>query len=143
MYALEWFFESEKADKEPAILKAKKRKRPGVRALQEIRHLQRTTELQIPRISFQRVVREVANKIAAERGIKEDLRWQSNALLALQGGSRGIPNLFVRGHKLGSDPCSSSHDYAQGHQARSENTRGEHHHALVNACSLVNSTGCM
>ncbi|KAK6017301.1 core histone H2A/H2B/H3/H4, partial [Ostertagia ostertagi] len=71
-------------DESSAVIKAKKRSRPGVKALKEIRHLQRTTELLIPRLSFQRVVRDIANKITAERGIKEDYRWQSNALLALQ-----------------------------------------------------------
>ncbi|PIO56643.1 core histone H2A/H2B/H3/H4, partial [Teladorsagia circumcincta] len=57
---------------------------PGVKALREIRHLQRTVNLLIPRLSFQRVVRDVTNKITASRGIDFDYRWQSNALLALQ-----------------------------------------------------------
>ncbi|CAJ0590916.1 unnamed protein product [Cylicocyclus nassatus] len=61
----------------------KKRSKPGVKALRDIRHLQRTTELLIPRISFQRVVREIADKICKKRQIDE-CRWQSNALLALQ-----------------------------------------------------------
>ncbi|XGW04849.1 hypothetical protein V3C99_015766 [Haemonchus contortus] len=69
---------------ERAILRALKQPKKGVKALREIRHLQRTTELLIPRIAFQRLVREIAHKIAKERGIAEDCRWQSNALLALQ-----------------------------------------------------------
>ncbi|KAL6726639.1 hypothetical protein Aduo_008591 [Ancylostoma duodenale] len=61
----------------------KKRAVPGVKALQEIRHLQRTTELLIPRIAFQRVVRDVTDKICVDRGIT-GCRWHSNAVLALQ-----------------------------------------------------------
>ncbi|KHJ93151.1 core histone H2A/H2B/H3/H4 [Oesophagostomum dentatum] len=67
---------------EETRVRTKARQR-GVKALREIRHLQRTTELLIPRIAFQRVVREIANKIAKKRDIAE-CRWQANALLALQ-----------------------------------------------------------
>ncbi|KJH41086.1 core histone H2A/H2B/H3/H4 [Dictyocaulus viviparus] len=61
-----------------------KRAAPGVKALREIRHLQRTTTMLIPRLSFQRVVREVARKVCNERNINEEYRWQANAVLALQ-----------------------------------------------------------
>ncbi|KIH53334.1 core histone H2A/H2B/H3/H4 [Ancylostoma duodenale] len=50
---------------------------PGVKALQEIRHLQRTTELLIPRIAFQRVVRDVTDK-AYMRGPRNN--WMQVAL---------------------------------------------------------------
>ncbi|WKY12079.1 hypothetical protein Q1695_003558 [Nippostrongylus brasiliensis] len=69
---------------EPEKLKLTKRLKQGVKALREIRHFQRTTNLVVPRMSFQRVVRDIANKITADRNIKEEYRWQANALLALQ-----------------------------------------------------------
>ncbi|KIH45993.1 core histone H2A/H2B/H3/H4 [Ancylostoma duodenale] len=73
----------EKAKEKTGTIAVKRRAKPGVKALRDIRHLQRTTELLIPRLSFQRVVREITNKICAKREI-DDLRWQSNGLLALQ-----------------------------------------------------------
>jgi histone H3 len=52
--------------------------RPGTVALREIRRFQKGTELLIRKLPFQRLVRE----IAAEH--KNDLRFQSSAVLALQ-----------------------------------------------------------
>ncbi|KAK0407885.1 hypothetical protein QR680_003654 [Steinernema hermaphroditum] len=60
--------------------KQKKRAKPGVRALQEIRKLQRATDPLIPRAPFGRLVREVIEKQCG-RG---EFRIQMNALLALQ-----------------------------------------------------------
>jgi len=62
------------------IAKSHKRRRfhPGVVALREIRKLQRTTENLIPRASFERLVREIAQRIAP------DLRFQRSAISALQ-----------------------------------------------------------
>ena len=54
------------------------RYRPGVVALREIRKYQRTTDLLIRKLPFQRVVREIAQKFNAS------LRFQSSAVLALQ-----------------------------------------------------------
>ncbi|XP_074337331.1 histone H3.3-like [Apium graveolens] len=54
------------------------RYRPGTVALSEIRKYQKTTELLILKLPFQRLVREIA------QGIKSDLRFQSHAVLALQ-----------------------------------------------------------
>ncbi|XP_074360414.1 histone H3.3-like isoform X2 [Apium graveolens] len=54
------------------------RYRPGTVALREIRKYQKTTELLILKLPFQRLVREIA------QGIKSDLRFQSHAFLALQ-----------------------------------------------------------
>ncbi len=64
------------ADKEG---KKAHRFRPGTVALREIRRYQKTTDLQIRKLPFQRLVRE----IAAEFKI-EDVRFQSSALMALQ-----------------------------------------------------------
>ncbi|VDP61757.1 unnamed protein product [Heligmosomoides polygyrus] len=66
------------------VIVPKERCKSGVKALRDIRHIQRTTQLVIPRISFQRVVREIANQVYKKHNIKEEFRWQSNALLALQ-----------------------------------------------------------
>jgi histone H3 len=54
------------------------RYRPGTVALREIRRYQRSVENLIPRIRFQRLVREIAAEF------KNDLIFQSAALLALQ-----------------------------------------------------------
>src|SRR5436190_4850167 len=54
------------------------RYRPGTVALREIRKYQKSTELLIRKLPFQRLVREVAQEL------KSDVRFQSTALLALQ-----------------------------------------------------------
>ena len=59
-------------------LKKPHRYRPGTVALRQIRKYQKSTDLLIRKLPFQRLVKEVA------RGFKIDLRFQSNALLALQ-----------------------------------------------------------
>ncbi|VAH66350.1 hypothetical protein VPH35_046192 [Triticum aestivum] len=52
--------------------------RPGTVALREIRKYQKSTELLIRKLPFQRLVREIA------QDFKTDLRFQSHAVLALQ-----------------------------------------------------------
>ena len=54
------------------------RYRPGTVALRQIRKYQKSTELLIRKLPFQRLVREVA------QAYKSDLRFQSHAILALQ-----------------------------------------------------------
>ncbi len=54
------------------------RYRPGTVALREIRKFQKSTELLIRKLPFQRLVREIATEY------KSDLRFQSQAVLALQ-----------------------------------------------------------
>lgn len=57
--------------------------------LREIRHYQKSTELLIPKLSFQRLVREIAQEY------KTDLKFQAAALGALQEGSEAyLTNLF-------------------------------------------------
>ena len=51
---------------------------PGTVALREIRKYQKSTELLIRKLPFQRLVREIA------QDFKTDLRFQSTAILALQ-----------------------------------------------------------
>jgi len=60
---------------EPA---ARGRYRPGTVALREIRKYQKSTELLIRKLPFQRLVREIA------QDFKTDLRFQSSAVMALQ-----------------------------------------------------------
>ena len=56
------------------------RYRPGTQALREIRRYQKSADLLIRKQPFQRLVRE----IAAETPNGNELRFQSNAILALQ-----------------------------------------------------------
>lgn len=59
-------------------VKRSHRFRPGTVALREIRRYQKSTDLLIRRLPFQRVVREVANSI------QTGLRFQSSAIITLQ-----------------------------------------------------------
>ena len=59
-------------------IKKPRRFRPGTQALREIRKYQKSTELLIRKMPFQRLVREISTDY------KADLRFQSNAILALQ-----------------------------------------------------------
>lgn len=59
-------------------IKKPHRYRPGTVALREIRRYQKSTELLIRKLPFQRLVREVAQEM------KTDLRFQAAAIMALQ-----------------------------------------------------------
>ena len=52
--------------------------RPSAHTLREIRRYQRSTELLISKLPFQRLVREIA------QDFRKDLRFQSSAVIALQ-----------------------------------------------------------
>ena len=52
--------------------------RPGVMALHEIRHYQKSSALLIRKLPFQRLVREIAQEF------KMDLRFQAAVILCLQ-----------------------------------------------------------
>merc|ERR1712138_57989 len=52
--------------------------RPGTIALREIRRYQKTTDLLLRKLPFQRLVREIAGSF------NQELRFQSSAILALQ-----------------------------------------------------------
>ena len=63
--------------------------RPGTIALREIRKYQKSTDLFIRKLPFQRIVREIA------QDFKTDLRFQSQAILALQEASEAyLTHLF-------------------------------------------------
>ena len=63
---------------EMATGKKPHRYRPGTVALREIRRYQKSTDLLIRKLPFQRLVREIA------QDFKTDLRFQGSAVLALQ-----------------------------------------------------------
>ena len=72
-----------KAPKENSQVAEKKERksfkfRPGTVALREIKKYQKSTDLLLPFAPFQRLVREIT------KGIDHDLRFQSQALIALQ-----------------------------------------------------------
>ena len=59
--------------------KRRRRYRPGTVALREIRRYQKSAGLLMPKLPFQRLVREIARGI-----VGKDVRFQSTALFALQ-----------------------------------------------------------
>jgi histone H3 len=67
-----------KAAPQTGGVKKKARYRPGTIALREIRKYQKSTDLLIRKIPFQRLVKEIAQDHRA------DLRFQTSAVLALQ-----------------------------------------------------------
>ena len=64
-------------------VRKKRRYRPGTVALREIRKYQRSTETLIPKLSFQRLVKEIMQVECVRRGIPMK-KIQSPALLAMQ-----------------------------------------------------------
>ena len=80
-------------------MKKPRRYRPGTLALREIRKYQKSTELLIRKLPFQRLVREIA------QDLKSDLRFQSTAILALQEASESyLVGLFEDTNALVSQP---------------------------------------
>merc|ERR1719512_24902 len=70
-------------------IKKPHRYRPGTVALREIRKYQKSTDLLIRKLPFQRLVREIAQEF------KNELRFQSSAILALQEASEAyLVSLF-------------------------------------------------
>jgi len=71
-------------------IKKPHRYRPGTVALREIRKYQKSTDLLIRKLPFQRLVREIA------QDFKSDLRFQADAVAALQTSAEEyIVNLFT------------------------------------------------
>ena len=68
--------------------------RPGIVALREIRRYQKSTDLLIRKIPFQRLVKEIANEMFKKRQV-EPFRFQHNAVDALQHASEAyLTGLF-------------------------------------------------
>ena len=69
--------------------RAPHRYRPGTVCIREIRRYQKSTELLIRKLPFQRLVKEIAQEF------KPDLRFQTSAILALQEASEAyLVHLF-------------------------------------------------
>ncbi|KAI1375759.1 histone-fold-containing protein [Hypoxylon crocopeplum] len=66
---------------DPIPYPRRRRYRPGTVALREIRRLQNSTDLLLRKLPFSRLVREIALTM---RPVDEGMRWQSQAILALQ-----------------------------------------------------------
>jgi len=62
----------------PSENRKKRRYRPGAMALRQIRKYQKSTDLLIRKLPFQRLVRQIAIRF------KPDIRFQSTSILALQ-----------------------------------------------------------
>merc|ERR1719191_575920 len=67
-----------------ASIKKPHRYRPGVIALREIRKYQKSTDLLLRKLPFQRLVRQIA------MDFKPDIKFQSQAILALQEASEAF-----------------------------------------------------
>ena len=107
------------------------RYRPGTVALREIRRYQKSTELLIRKLPFQRLVREIA------QDFKTDLRFQSSAVMALQEASEAYLVGLFEDTKLVRHPRQACHHHAQGHSVGPPNPRrtslgGLHHYTNTN-----------
>ena len=60
-----------------------RRYRPGTVALREIVRYQKSTEVLIRKLPFQRLLREISQQVCLEKGIS-NVKYQSTAILALQ-----------------------------------------------------------
>lgn len=74
---------------DPVPLSRPRRYKPGTVALREIRRYQQSTDLLILKLPFARLVREIAMEILPLR-VGEELRWQSQAIQALQEASEAF-----------------------------------------------------
>lgn len=63
--------------------KKKNRFRPGTVALREIRKYQKSTELLIRKLPFQRIVKSIAEQEASGTTFPNGVRFQKNAIMAL------------------------------------------------------------
>ena len=87
-----------KSRRKPRLGGVKKphRYRPGTVALREIRKYQTTTNTLIPKLTFQRLTKEIMGHVCRECGLPS-LRIQSTALLALQEASEQyITEMFAK-----------------------------------------------
>ena len=64
-------------------MKKKHRFRPGTVALREIRKYQRSTELLIKKLPFQRIVKSIAEEQASGTSFPNGVRFEKNAIVAL------------------------------------------------------------
>ncbi|XP_045862072.1 LOW QUALITY PROTEIN: histone H3-5-like [Meles meles] len=94
--------------------------RPGTVALREIRRYQKSTELLIRKLPFQRLVREIA------QDFKTDLRFQSSAVMALQEACEA----YLGGLFEDTNLCAihaKRHHHARGHPGPLQVNGGPHY----------------
>ena len=100
----------------PAGIKKPHRYRPGTVALCEIHHCQKSTELLIRRLPFQRLVREIA------QDFKTDLRFAVQTMVALQEAAEAyLVGLFEDANFL-CNPRKKSYYHAQGYPSGQRNS---------------------
>jgi histone H3 len=90
--ALKRYAQQQKDGTLPATggVKKPRRFRPGTVALREIRKYQKSTDLLIAKVPFQRLVREVSDALT-----QDAFRWTASALLALQtAAEQGLAEMF-------------------------------------------------
>ena len=76
-------FGGKTAPKQPAAVSKPHRYRPGTVALREIRKYQKSTDLLIRKLPFQRLVREIGDDVGHKLHMGA-LRFQSSAVMCLQ-----------------------------------------------------------
>ena len=96
------------------------RYRPGTVALREIRRYQKSTELLIRKLPFQRLVREIAQDLG-----KMSIRFQSGAIIALQEASEAYFGGPPRGLQPLCHPCEEGHNHTKRHSVGTLHQRGE------------------
>ena len=98
-------------------IKKPHRYRPGTVALREIRRYQKSTELLIRKLPFQRLVREIAQDFRSRPALPGRRRARA------AGGLRGVPGRALRGHEPVRDSREAHHHHAQGHPPRAPHPR--------------------
>ena len=96
------------------------RYRPGTVALREIRRYQKSTELLIRKLPFQRLVREIAQDLG-----KRDTRFQSGAIIVLQEASEAYLVGLLEDSQLVRHPREEGHNHAERYPAGTPHQRGE------------------
>ena len=104
-----------------------RRYRPGTVALREIRRYQKSTELLIQKIPFQRLVREIVHSPYPH----ENLRFQSTALFGLQEAAEDflvrmftqVNDLAIHGKRVTVKPCDI-HIWGRGTGTELSHTNG-------------------
>ena len=82
-----------KSSRPGSVKKSKRRYRPGTVALREIRKYQRSSDLLLRKLPFQRLVREIAHQI------NDGLRFQSTAIQCIQEAAEAyLITLFENAH---------------------------------------------
>ncbi len=74
-------FETSPCAMVPGEVKKRRRRKPGTVAIREIKRFQKSTELLIRKLPFQRLVREIAQDCTV---LIQGLRFQTSAIAALQ-----------------------------------------------------------